>query len=51
MTTFDNNLIKEQLKLIEEKSTDNEDFDIEECSMYQDWKKEQYLKEEFGGTW
>jgi hypothetical protein len=28
-----------------------EDFDIEECSMYQDWKKEQYLKEEFGGTW
>jgi hypothetical protein len=51
MTTFDNNLIKEQLKLIEEKSTDNEDFDIEECSMYKDWEKEQYLKEEFGGTW
>lgn len=28
-----------------------EDFDIEDCSMYQDWEKEQYLKEEFGGTW
>ena len=28
-----------------------EDFDIEECSMHQDWKKEQYLKEEFGGIW
>jgi hypothetical protein len=28
-----------------------EDFDIEECSMYKDWEKEQYLKEEFGGTW
>ena len=28
-----------------------EDFDIEDCSMYQDWEKEQYLKEEFGGIW
>lgn len=27
------------------------DLDVEECSMYQDWEKEQYLKEEFGGTW
>lgn len=48
MTTFENDLIKKQLELIEQK---DEDFDIEECSMYQDWEKEQYLKEEFGGTW
>jgi hypothetical protein len=27
------------------------DLDVEGGSMYQDWEKEQYLKEEFGGTW
>ena len=31
--------------------SDITDDNIEGCSMYQDWEKEQYLKEEFGGVW